>query len=306
MDLSELRCFLVVADELHLGRAAQRVLLSQSALSRLMVRVEASVGTPLLDRSGTGLTLTRAGGAFADDAARIVGDFDRAVLRARAASKRRPAGPRGYRQLRVGLLFPAAAELTGPILAAYRASAPDVDLRVIDIADRGGEHALASGFVDVAFLWSPVVSPTILAVTVFQDRFALLVSTDHRLVGSPVVDIEDLSQERYTVTTSMSRQWQQASTLDSWRSQPLHALRVRTVTDAMKAIEKGEAVSIGPTCLARFAPVTGVNYLPLDLKTRPRSLICRRDSDRRPETANFVAVASETARRLWPLVAVLN
>jgi len=303
VNVSDLRCFLVVADELHLGRAAERVHLSQSALSRLVIRVEVAVGTGLLDRSGTELTLTRAGAAFAADAAQIVSDVDRAVLRARAASMVRRPGPRRLRQLRVGLLFPAAAELTGPILAAYRASAPDVDLQVIDIVNRGGERALTSGFVDVAFLWSPVVSRGILAVTLFQDRFTLAVASDHRLGRSASVNIEELAEERYTVTTSMSSQWQAASTLSTWQRRPQHALRVRTVTDAMEAIQSGAAVSIGPSSLARFSPVTKVRYLPLEMNARPRSVLCRQESDRRPEPAAFVALASEVALRLSPLVA---
>jgi len=73
----------------------------------------------------------------------IVGHFDRAVVRARAASKARRNGPRQYRQLRVGLLFPAAVEMIGPILAARQR--PAVDRQVIDLADRAASTPSCPG-----------------------------------------------------------------------------------------------------------------------------------------------------------------
>ena len=302
MDVRELRCFLAVAEELHITRAAQRVYLSQPAMSRLISRIEQTVGTPLLDRSGPRLFLTPAGVAFADDAALLVRAFDRAVSRARAAGIEQRAGRRRDRHLRIGLLFPAAAELTAPIVAAYQSSHADVHLEFVDVAGLGGEQALTNGRVDVAFLWSPVAAQDVASVELFQDRFALLVANDHELANCGNLRSDDLSHARYTVTTTMSGAWQKASTLESWRSRPDLALPVRTVTDAMKAIASGAAVSIGPTSLARYAPVTGVRYIPLDVEGRPRSLLSHRRSDDRPATLEFVTMAAETARQLAPLV----
>lgn len=131
-------------------------------------------------------------------------------------------------------------------------------------------------------------------------------ASDHRLAKLPDLHVEDVSEERYTMTMSMSREWQKASKLEPWRSRPRNALRVRTVIDAMEAIQSGAAVSIGPSCLARYAPVTGVRYLPLDVSGRPFSLICRRESADRLESREFVTVAAETARRLTPLVTALH
>jgi DNA-binding transcriptional LysR family regulator len=300
MELRELRCFLVVAEELHIGRAAQRVYLSQPAMSRLVHRIEKTVGTQLLERTSAGVSLTPAGAAFVDDAARILSDFDRAVVRARAISTTQPTSC--HRQLRIGMFFPSAAELTKPIVAAFRASAPNVRIEIIDIAGLGGEQALTTGRVDVAFLWSPVVAHDITSIELFQDRFALLVASHHHLAQRARVRLEDVSDERYTVTTSMSTVWQKASMVPQWQGRPEHAVQVRTVTDAMKAIELGAAVSIGPTCLARYAPVRGISYLPLNLTARPISLLCRRTDDERPESHGFLALAAETAKRLAPLL----
>lgn len=304
MQMSELRCFLVVAEELHISRAARRVYLSQPAMSRLIDRIERAVGTRLLDRSGLGLSLTPAGTVFADDAARIVRDFDRAVVRAQAAAIGARPGRRGRRLLRIGIFFPAAAELTAPILAAYRSSSPGVHLEIVDVAVHGGEEALTAGRVDVAFLWSPVVAQGVTSVALFEDKFALLVASNHRLSGGGKLSVEDVSDAPYTVTTSMSRAWQDASTLKPWRSRPNHAVPVKTVTDAMKTIKTGAAVSIGPTCLARYAPVTGISFVPIDMSARPLALLCRRSADDRPETREFVALATQTARRLAPLVPI--
>ncbi len=302
--MNDLRCFLVVAEELNISRAAERVFLSQPAVSRLVRRVERSIGAQLLERSGQTWKLTPAGADFLEHAAHIVADLDCAVARARAVAIDRGPPTTSLPPLRVGVFFPAAAELTRPILKAYQLSAPDVRVQVVDITRLGGEQALTNARVDVAFLWSPVSSSGIASVVLFEDRFALMVADDHELAHRNVLRVADVATQRYTVTMSMSARWQAASTLGPWRRRPDLAVRVSTVTDALRAVRSGRAVSIGPTSLQRYAPVAGISYLAFDARTHPTSLLCSRVDDRRPLVREFVARASDTARRLAPLIPV--
>lgn len=304
MELSDLRTFLVVADELNISRAARRVSFSQPAVSRLVRRVERSVGVQLLNRCGQTWTLSAAGADFVDRAARIVADFDGAVGHAREVASAEDPAARPISRLRVGIFFPAAAELTRPILRAYQSICPRVHVQLLDLTPLGGDSALIAGRVDVAFLWSPVTAANVTAVQLFEDRFAVLLAPHHRLANHDALDITDVAGEKYTKTMSMSLAWQAASALDPWRRRPDRAVRVDTVNDAMRAIERGSAISIGPTSLQRYAPFDGIHYVPFDTPTRPISLLCHRGDDTRPLTTQFVVTATEVAARLASLVPI--
>jgi len=82
-ELSQLRCFVAVGEELHFGRAAERLNMTQPPLSRQIRLLEHQVGTPLLTRTNRVVRFTAAGKAFFPQAARILRAADEAVTTAR-------------------------------------------------------------------------------------------------------------------------------------------------------------------------------------------------------------------------------
>ncbi|MCZ0972052.1 LysR family transcriptional regulator [Streptomyces albulus] len=124
MELRTLRYFVAVAEELHFGRAATRLHMSQPPLSRAIKRLEADVGAPLFDRSPTGVALTPVGAVLLDEARDLLDHADRVRGRVAAAA--------GDATLTVGILGTATtgalhgwrAPTTGSTRTSTRASAP--------------------------------------------------------------------------------------------------------------------------------------------------------------------------------------
>ena len=133
--LARLSCFIAVAEELHFGRAAERLHMTQPPLSRQIQQLENELGVELIDRTTRSVTLTPAGVAFLPDARRILQLAEGAALDGETGARGRPGHRRGrlHRGIRARRAAPAARQ--GPRAAARRAAraAGDGDRR----PDRG-------------------------------------------------------------------------------------------------------------------------------------------------------------------------
>lgn len=302
MDVADMRAVLAVAQTGSTVRAAELVNLSQPAMSRLVRRVEVSLGFQLFERSNTGVRLTIAGAAFCADLADIVQRLDRSAKAARVIDLDQHRAPGHAAELRVGFLIPAAAELTGAILGAYRQAWPQVTILPADVAPLGGDRALAEGVVDVAFLWTPLSSARLQTVPLFDDALSALLPRHHPLAAAPTLDEEDVAAQRFTVTDGMNERWQTASTLRPWRHHPNNAVRVANVNSALMAIAHGDAVSIGPRSLARHPYGRNIAVVPMNLTGRPTSVVSSRADDRRRHVQAFLAISAAIAQEYSRLV----
>ncbi|WP_345655056.1 LysR family transcriptional regulator, partial [Pseudonocardia tropica] len=120
MELRHLHSFLTLAEELHFGRAAQRLHMAQPSLSQQIQRLEQSLGTQLVARSSHEVHLTPAGEAFVVEAQAVLSRVDRAKETTRHAAEGR-AGT-----VRVGCNLPAAQGVLPRVLARLRSELPDV------------------------------------------------------------------------------------------------------------------------------------------------------------------------------------
>jgi len=142
-DLRQARSFVVVAEELHFGRAANRLYVSQPALSRSIQQLEEAVGVALLERSTRRVRLTPAGDAFAAECRLALGHLGRAVNAAQNAAEGREG------RLRVGYMDFAINGRLPRILKAFRAKYPRVavDLQYMPTALQ--HAALLEGRIDI-------------------------------------------------------------------------------------------------------------------------------------------------------------
>jgi DNA-binding transcriptional LysR family regulator len=113
VDTRLLRYFAAVADEGNLTRAAQRLFVSQPALTKQIKQLESQLGMPLFTRSRAGMTLTPAGQALAKSTPAVLAEWDQALRETKAAASR------AVRVLRVGFMSSAANEATQQIIAAF-------------------------------------------------------------------------------------------------------------------------------------------------------------------------------------------
>jgi DNA-binding transcriptional LysR family regulator len=141
-----LQALLVVAEELHFGRAAQRLHISQPPLSQQVRRLEAELGFALFTRSTRKVELTPAGRLLVDRAKELIGQGEAAIQAARRAAR----GELGA--LSVGFTSTAAYQVLPRAIAEFRARFPDVELSLHEQDSHRLWDALCSGHLDVALL----------------------------------------------------------------------------------------------------------------------------------------------------------
>lgn len=302
METQDLRAILVVAQERNISRAADRLFLSQPGLSRLVHRVEDTIGVQIFDRSRRELSLTNAGLAFCLDASVITDRYEQAAKEARTIARDQQQANSRTHDLRIGLLLPGAAELTHPIVQTYRNSVPEARVQVIDISGCGGEAALLDGTVDAAFLWTPVREERLNIVPLFDDEVVVLMPLGHHLADRRSLAVADLTDESFTVSTTMSERWRSASMLRPWRGRPDLAVPVVDVKDALAAVASGRAVTIAPRSVERWSPGAAYCSARLEVDGGPTAVLCSRRSDLRKVTREFLAVGAHVSLRLWKKV----
>jgi len=194
MELRQIRSFLSIAETLHFGRTAELIHLSQPALSLQIRALEEELGVRLFERNRRKTTLTAAGFAFRDDAARALSQLDQAIRRAKLAAN----GKLGL--LRIGFISTAGSEIVPDIFRQFRELNPEVEfsLRAITTADQ--VQMLETGSLDIGFLRLPIGEHSALdVVTVHRERFVLVVPASHKLAKRKKVRLSDVSGQDFVM-----------------------------------------------------------------------------------------------------------
>ncbi|NLR71173.1 LysR family transcriptional regulator [Novosphingobium sp. ERN07] len=150
-ELSQLRCFVAAAEELHFGRAAKRLNMTQSPLSRQIQLLERILDVTLLERTSRNVALTPAGRVFLIEAQRIVRLAENAALAARRVAR----GDAG--KVSIGFTAVSGYSLVPGIVAQARTALPNIDLELHEMVSRDQTEALLTGLVDIAFMRPPIV-----------------------------------------------------------------------------------------------------------------------------------------------------
>ncbi|TCM04547.1 LysR substrate-binding domain-containing protein [Sphingomonas sp. PP-CC-3G-468] len=149
-DLSQLRCFVAAAEELHFGRAAQRLNMTQSPLSRQIQLLERILDVMLLERTSRQVRLTPAGSAFLIEARRILRLAESAALSARRVAR----GDAG--RVVIGFTAVSGYDLMPRIVAQAIARLPNIALELREMVTSEQVDALVTGLIDVAFVRPPI------------------------------------------------------------------------------------------------------------------------------------------------------
>ena len=146
LEISQLRCFVAVGEELHFGRAAERLHMTQPPLSRQIRLLEHQVGTPLLDRTNRVVRFTAAGKAFFPEAARILRLADEAAATARRVAK----GDRGA--IAIGFTAAFGYGLLPELVRRLHQRVPNISLTLKEMVTSEQLEALDSGQLDVGLM----------------------------------------------------------------------------------------------------------------------------------------------------------
>ncbi|MEU3554400.1 LysR family transcriptional regulator [Streptomyces fragilis] len=203
MERQEIEIFLTLAEELHFGRTAERVGVSQSRVSRTVARLERRIGARLFDRTSRQVAVTPIGEQLRADLAPAWRAVEEAVTRAMAAGR----GITG--SLRIGFSGAFTGHLLHSVAEAFGRRHPgvDVQIRQVQISDPFGP--LRAGEVEVQITEPPMTEPdlTLGPVLVSQPRM-LLMSSAHPFARREAVSLEDLAEATLlTVGGSAPRHW---------------------------------------------------------------------------------------------------
>ena len=153
MELHQLRCFLAAADELHFGRAAQRLHMLPSALGRHIRLLEEDLATPLFARTTRSVSLTEDGSALVVDARALIAEIEAIERRFREKNR-----PKTTRRFRIGAMDSAAAGLLPQLMADVHARHPNIAIRVLEEKTVKLLPKVLSGALDLAFVRPPNIS----------------------------------------------------------------------------------------------------------------------------------------------------
>ncbi|HEV7978939.1 LysR family transcriptional regulator [Amycolatopsis sp.] len=277
MDLRELRYFVAVAEELHFGRAAVRLHMTQPPLSRAIKQLETDLGYVLLHRSPSGVALTPAGASLYDEARTLLAQADQ--VRAKVA------GAAGAATMTIGTL----AEQVGTRLAAvYRERHPGVHVRIREADLSDPTTGLRTGLADVALTRIPFDDTGISTHVLRTDPVGVVLRADDPLAGRESLHTDELADRpwfRFPEGTDPIWQAYWNGPGGGRRDGPV----VRTVHECLQTVLWNGSVGLTP--LGHTLP-EGLTSVPLVDMPPSRLVVAWAGSDPGPLIRSFVRIAA--------------
>src|ERR1035438_10432259 len=189
----DLRYFVAVAEELHFTRAAERLFISQPALSKQVRMLERQLGAPLFERDPQGVKLTPVGAALLPHARQVLAAWDAAWESVERARNEQRA------TLEVGMsTSPGRGGLLPAIRSRFTAAHPEARLHLHQVSWDDATAGLADGTADVAFVWLPVPDPGRYTwIVVAEEPRLVAMPLTHPLAAREVIDFADLLDQPF-------------------------------------------------------------------------------------------------------------
>jgi DNA-binding transcriptional LysR family regulator len=195
MELRHLRYFVAVAEEMHFGRAAQRLHIVQPALSKQISALERELGFHLFTRTKRSVAFTPAGEAFYQDARDILARVDRAT----ELTKLTAGGALGT--LDIGFASPVIWSVLQPILRRQREAFPGIRLHLHELHSAPQMRMLREGKLDAGFLTATGPDELLEFTPVAHEAIVIALPAEHRLAGEERVDLSELADERFILVS---------------------------------------------------------------------------------------------------------
>ncbi|HYI29458.1 MAG TPA: LysR substrate-binding domain-containing protein [Bradyrhizobium sp.] len=190
-ELSQVRCFVAVAEELHFGRAAARLNMTQPPLSRQIQILERILGVTLLQRGNRLVKLTPAGQSFLTEARLILKLTESAALLARRVGE----GKAG--SVNIGFTVASSYSYVPELVAACRQQMPDVELILKEMVSGDQLKGLGSGEIDIGLLRPPIPRSGLQFFRVKAEPMIAAVPAGHRLAGATAIGLPELAAEPF-------------------------------------------------------------------------------------------------------------
>jgi DNA-binding transcriptional LysR family regulator len=294
VELRHIRSFLAVAEELHFGRAAARLHISQPPLSQQIRRLEDEIGARLFRRTNRRVQLTPAGRAFLAEARQAIASTERAV----GAAQRAERGELG--ELVIGYITSATYGPLADVIRMFRKRLPEVQLKLRNLRSVQQSQALLDRRIDVGLVRPHATDSRIVYEALWRESVVVALPGDHPLAHRPAVNIADLATDIFLIAPAEDTAAFHDEVVALCRRAgfaPRVEDGVPDVQAALTLVAAGLGIHPVAASVQRFTR-RGVVYRPL----RPRSLrielglAWRRDDDA-ALVEQFRRVARERARR---------
>lgn len=290
-EIRHLQALSTLAEELHFGRAAQRLNITQPALSQLMRDLETKLGFRVVERTTRKVILTSAGQMFLKEAEGILLRLDAAIEQSRAEAGQ------SNDSIRIGVILPMMFDFLPAILTSFRHRFPNVRIHIENRESLQLATAVESGSLHAALISPPKRMGTLRIEPIRSDTFVVAMRDDHKLASSKALNLAQLKgtnvlrilsagmHESFDVVDQQMRR--AGIDLD-------HCQITETPLTALALIAAGNFVSLVPEWLT-VMPWTGLCFRPIvDATPRIELAIAWEASIPIPTVQHFI----ETARRI--------
>ncbi|MBN5480654.1 LysR family transcriptional regulator [Pseudomonas aeruginosa] len=298
MELRHLRYFIAVAEELHFGRAAERLGISQPPLSQQIQALEEEIGARLFERTNRRVELTDAGRLFLDESRQVLAQVDKAVLLARRAH----LGKLG--ELKIG--FTSSAPFTSTIpssIHAFRKAYPDVHLDLQEMSSRQVLKALLEESLQVGVIRPLALPDAVHWVELFREPLVAVLRADHPLAAGSEdgLAIAALAEEPFVFFPRSYGTGLYDQVIALTRQAGFSPRIAQEASEAMTIIglvSAGLGVSILPASFRRTR-VDGVVYRTLsDPEATTAVWLIRRQNEGSPLALSFIDLVTREAASL--------
>ena len=290
-DFSQLRCFAAVAEELHFGRAAARLNMTQPPLSRQIQVLERVLDVQLLERTSRTVRLTAAGRSFLPEAQRIL----RLAETATHVTRQVAAGRAGV--LKFGFTAASAYDFLPRLVTALRRALPDVTLALREMVSKDQIEDLLAGRIDAALVRPPVTHPDLIAVRALAEPLVVALPAGNPLALRDRLTPADLGREPligYAPNEARYFHDLVLGLLAEAEIQPPMVQQLTQIHSILALVRAALGIALVPAAAERLR-FEGVVFRPLALPApRPVELLLawRRDADD-PLIARLVSILAE-------------
>ena len=293
MELRHLRYFVMVAEELHFGRAAARLFIAQPPLSQQIQQLERELGVPLFARTSRRVQLTPAGEAFLEESRRIL----RSVEQAAETAKRAARGETGW--LGIGFAASATYDLLPAVLHDFRALFPEAALSLQELNAAEQARALEDKTIHVGFARPYVASAELIVGAVQREPFLVALPETHKLTGEASLPLFALADQPFISFPELPKPSYAGAVRQACEDAgftPQVVQEVREMQTALSLVAAGFGIALLPASV-RHLHRDGVVYRPLS-EPAPRTelAVVSRADDPSPVLQNFLAIVREQVR----------
>jgi DNA-binding transcriptional LysR family regulator len=292
IELRHLRYFLAVAEELHFGRAARRLGISQPPLSLQIRQLESKLGVQLFERTKRRVALTDGGRALLGEGKRLMGEFTGiGELVRRAAS-----GESG--SLTVAFTASVMFETLPSIIRRFRADFPRVHVELREIGTGVQLVALRTGDLDIGFVRQPPPDHQLEFETVMTERLVLVLSRTHPLARRQTVRLRDVANDDWVLPPREHTPGFHSQVMALFHEAGINPRVVqmsREIYTTVSLVDAGVGVTIIPATMTTMG-WKGVRYYPLRSKLGVTRIAAawRRDNAN-PTLTGFLDIARSVA-----------